>query len=43
MKIGNWEIGMGFLYYRLPEDWEDLDEAFKRARPVWNTVGVHLA
>jgi hypothetical protein len=42
MKIGSWEIYIGFPYFRLPEDWEGLDEAFKRGRPSWKTMGVHL-
>lgn len=42
MKVGNWDIHIGFLYYRLPEDWDDLDEAFKRSRPSWNDFGIHL-
>ncbi len=42
MKIGGWEIYLGFLYFRLPEDWEDLDEAFMRARPSWNNLGLHM-
>ena len=41
-KIGNWEVDLGFVYHTLPEEWDNLDEAFKRARPVWNMVGVHL-
>ncbi len=42
MRVGNWDIYAGFLYYRLPEEWEDLDEAFERSRPCWNFMGVHL-
>ncbi|MGP8071169.1 MAG: hypothetical protein ACLP5V_14890 [Candidatus Bathyarchaeia archaeon] len=42
MKIGNWDIYIGFLYFRLPADWRDLDEAFERGRPSWNMIGVHL-
>jgi len=42
MKLGNWEIYLGSLYHNLPDDWEDLDEAFKRSRPVWSVIGVYL-
>lgn len=42
MKVGRWEITVGFSYYRLPEDWEDLNEAFKRSRPSWSVVRAHL-
>jgi nitrate reductase alpha subunit len=42
MRIGSWDIYVGFLHYRLPEEWEDLEEAFKRARPSWDVVGIHM-
>ncbi|MGA2462632.1 MAG: hypothetical protein ABSF82_14535 [Candidatus Bathyarchaeia archaeon] len=42
MKLGSWEIDIGFLYHRLPEDWDNLDLAFNQSRPVWNNVGIHL-
>ena len=44
MKIGSWDIYIGFLYSRLPADWKDLelDEVFKRGRPALHTIGVHL-
>jgi hypothetical protein len=42
MKLGNWDIYVGFLYHRLPEDWHDLDEALRRSRPLWNSIGIHL-
>jgi len=42
MKLGSWEIDIGFVYHRLPEDWKDLDDAFKRSRPSWNEFGLHI-
>ena len=42
MKIGNWEIYIGFLYYELPWEWDNFDEALKRSRPVLNVIGIHL-
>jgi len=42
MKIGDWEICVGFPYFGLSQDWEELDEAFKKGRPAWNTMSVHV-
>jgi len=44
MKIGSWDIYIGFLYSSLPADWKDLelDDVFKRGRPAWHIIGVHL-
>ncbi len=43
MKLGRWEIYLWFLYYRMPEDWDDLDVAMKESRPYWNNIGIHLS
>lgn len=42
MKLGGWEIYVGFPYRRLPEDWDDFDVAMKKARPAWSGIGLHL-
>lgn len=42
MRIAGWDIYAGFPYRRLLEDWEDFDEAMKRARPSWDVIGIHM-
>ena len=43
MKLGSWELDIGFLYHRLPGDWDDFDVAMKESRPYWNNIGLHLS
>jgi hypothetical protein len=42
MRIGNWEIYVGFPYSALSEKWDDLDDSLRRAQRIFSTIGIHL-
>ena len=43
MKLGSWELDIGFPYHSLPGDGVDFDLAMKKSRPYWNNIGIHLS